>query len=425
MEIYLVQQGDTIASIAQKYSISPERLAIDNGIEKPYTLAVGQTLVVTMPSFVYTVKEGDTLEGIAEEFQITVLQLLGNNPKLANRQYIYPGETLVILYDNNLGNLLVVGYSYPYINDVTLRMTLPYLTSLVIFNYRVTHDGNLIGSDNDIAVIETAKAYGTSCDLLVTTFSATGEVDLTLEYDLLLNTEMQNNLIEALLNILKEKGYSGVNLSFQFIDESNQQLYLSYLVNVANALHPAGYSVYLTINPNLRTNGTIVTFEPINYSEFANTSDGLLFLSYNWGSIQRPPTQYSVVTTNTFLDYIVAQVPLEKIRVALATVAYDWQLPYIEGQTKANALNFSSALELAIQMNATIQYDELSLSAYFSYIDIQGNHHIVWFKDARSIDSSIKILQSYGIEGIGVWNIMYYFNQMWLVINTQYQIEKI
>jgi spore germination protein len=124
------------------------------------------------------------------------------------------------------------------------------------------------------------------------------------------------------------------------------------------------------------------------------------------------------------LDYIVAQVPLEKIRIALPTVAYDWQLPYIAGQTKANALNFSSALALAVQMNAIINYDETSLSAYFKYVDLSGNQHIVWFKDARSIDSSIKILQSYGIEGIGIWNIMYYFHQMWLVINTQYQIKK-
>ncbi len=116
--------------------------------------------------------------------------------------------------------------------------------------------------------------------------------------------------------------------------------------------------------------------------------------------------------------------PVEKIRIALPTIAYDWQLPYIVGESRANALNYSSAISLAVQTNSIIRYDEASLSAYFEYNDLLGKSHIVWLKDARSIDSSIKILRSYGIEGYGIWNIMYYFHQLWLVINTQYEISK-
>ncbi len=424
MEIYVVQQGDTVDSIAHKYGISPERLITDNGINIPYSLAVGQSLVITRPSTEYTVVDGDTLEGIADTFQVTVMQLLRNNPELADRQYIYPGESLVISYDNTLGNLVLAGYAYPYISDVTLRMTLPYLTYLVVFNYQIAADGDLIGSDQDIAVVETAKAYGVGSTLLVTVFSATGEVDLSLVYELLLNAELQNKVIENMLRIVEEKGYAGVNLSFQFIDKANQQYFLNYLKNVANIMHPAGYSVFLTLNPGISFSGTDLVFEEIDYTAFAEIADGLMFLSYNWGFVEKPPIEYSIVSLRTFLDYIIAQIPLEKIRIALPTIAYDWQLPYIQGQSKANALNYSSAISLAVQTNAVINYDEASLSAYFEYSDLLGNQHIVWLKDARSIDSSIKILQSYGIEGIGIWNIMYYFHQLWLVINTQYQVRK-
>ncbi len=425
MEIYVVQQGDNINSIARKYGISPVRLITDNGISSPYSLAVGQTLVIAKPSMEYTVKDGDTLEGIAETFQVTVMQLLRNNPKLADRQYIYPGETLVISYDNTQGNLVIAGYAFPYISDVILRKTLPYLTYLVIFNYRVTRNGELIGSDEDIAAIETAKAYGVRSTLLVTVYSETGEADIPTIYEILLNTQLQNTIINNLLDILSEKGYTGVSLSFQFIDKSNQQLYLDYLTNVANALHPAGYSVFVTLNPGISSNGTDSTFESLDYAAFAAIADGLLFLSFNWGYVEKPPIEYSIISFSNFLDYITSQIPLEKIRISIPTIAYDWQLPYVEGQSKANALNFSSAISLAVQTNSVIHYDEASLAAYFEYTDLLGNQHIVWLKDARSIDSSIKILQSYGIEGIGVWTIMYYFDQMWLVINTQYQIKKL
>ncbi len=425
MEIYLVQEGDTIESISLKFGISAERLATDNGINEPQSLVIGQALVIPHPSQVYTVKDGDTLEGIADNFQVPVLQLLRNNPELAAREYLYPGETLVISYNNTMGYLLIAGYAYPYINKQTLAMTLPSLTYIPIFNYRLGRNGELLGSDEDIPVIETAKAYGVAPILVVTAFSETGDIDVDVVFDFLLNVQAQNTLIETLLSIVEAKGYAGVNLAYQLINTSNQQLFLDFLINVANSFHSAGYPVFLTLNPGLSYNGTEVTFEQIDYTDFGRIADGILFLSYNWGSTERPPIQFSIVTTKSLLDYIVSQVPLEKIRIGLPTVAYNWQLPYIEGETKANALNYDSVLSLASQMDAVINFDETTLSAYFEYVDNEGNQHIVWFKDARSIDGSLKILQSYGIEGIGLWNIMYYFHPLWLVVNTQYEIRKL
>jgi spore germination protein len=424
MEIYVVQQGDTINSIAQNFNISVVKLINDNGIELPYRLVVGQALVITRPIQVYTVMEGDSIISIAEAFQVTVMQLLRNNPDLTNRQYIYPGETIVIRYNNKEGEALIVGYTYPYIRDPILRMTLPYLNYLLIFNYRMTGDGELIGGDEDIAVIQTANLFETETTLVLTAYSETGEINLQDEYDVLLNQQTQDKIIDNLLSILELKGYTGVNLAFQFINSTNQQLYLNFLINVSNRLHPEGYSVFLTLNPGLSYNGDQVTFEKINYVDFSNASDGILFLSYDWGSIDRPPTQISIVTTSTLLDYIVAQVPLDKIRIGVPTLGYDWRLPYIPGQSKANSLNYSSVLRLASQTNSVIQYDENTLTAYFEYIDPNMEQHIVLFKDARSIDSSLQILQSYGIKGIGIWNIMYYFAQLWNVINSQYEIIK-
>lgn len=421
----MVQQGDTIDSVAQKFNISSDKLMADNGIRINYPLVVGQTLVITHPVQVYTVKEGDTLGGIAEAHKVTVMQLLQNNPQLANRQYIYPGEEIVISFDNNRGSLRIAGFTYPFIREEILRMTLPYLTYLPIFNYRISSAGELIGGDEDIEVIKTAELYDTESTLVVTAFSQMGEIRTEIVLDILSNPQVQEKIIENLLMILKEKGYVGANLSFQLINEANQQLFLDYSTRVYNSLHQEGYSVFLTINPGLAFNGVEVTFEKINYSSFSEVSDGILFLSYDWGTTERPPIQFSIVSTKPLLDYIVAQVPLEKIRIAIPTLGYDWQLPYEQGKTKANALNYDSVMALAVEMNAVIQFDENTLSAYFEYTDINERQHIVWFKDARSIDSAVKILQGYGISGLGIWNIMYYFSQLWLVINTGYQIVKL
>jgi spore germination protein len=51
--------------------------------------------------------------------------------------------------------------------------------------------------------------------------------------------------------------------------------------------------------------------------------------------------------------------------------------------------------------------------------------YIVRFRDARSVDDYVKLVPEFDFNGIGIWNIAVYFPQMWLVINSQYDIEKI
>ena len=108
MIIHVVQAGETINSIADQYGITSARLIQDNGLIPQDGLVPGQTIVIVYPKQVYIVKEGDTLAGIAAENGISLIQLLQNNPFLSNRQYIYPGEELVIRYNDKKGHALVI-----------------------------------------------------------------------------------------------------------------------------------------------------------------------------------------------------------------------------------------------------------------------------------------------------------------------------
>ncbi|MDF2951775.1 MAG: Peptidoglycan-binding lysin domain protein, partial [Anaerocolumna sp.] len=51
--------------------------------------------------------------------------------------------------------------------------------------------------------------------------------------------------------------------------------------------------------------------------------------------------------------------------------------------------------------------------------------HIVWFKDARSFNAIAYLVYEYGLQGLSIWNIMNYNSQLWLVININYEIEKV
>ena len=69
-------------------------------------------------------------------------------------------------------------------------------------------------------------------------------------------------------------------------------------------------------------------------------------------------------------------------------------------------------------------YDESSQSPYFNYT-ADGSEHVVWFEDARSIDAKLRLAAEFELGGVGYWNVMKYFPQNWLVLNSLFNIRRV
>jgi len=50
---------------------------------------------------------------------------------------------------------------------------------------------------------------------------------------------------------------------------------------------------------------------------------------------------------------------------------------------------------------------------------------MVIFHDARGLNTFIQMIPEFGLQGLAIWNAMYYLPQTFLLINTQYDIETI
>ena len=425
MKIHVVQEGDTIQSIAELYGVSVDNLVKDNNLTNPNNLSIGQTIVIATPKSVYTIKQGDSLGDIAKKFNISLIQLLANNPYLAESDYIYPGDNIIISYDKK-DSLTTHGNTVPYIDKITLVKTLPYLTYLSVLNYTATREGNIIAYYDDTEIIQTTKAFGVVPLMLLTTLTIHGDANIRTDFELLINEDFQNRQIDTILDILKSKGYLGLNISFQYISESNIQLYESYLTKITNRLNKEGYEVFVTINPNFIEINNQINFEKIDYSLINHISQNIIFMSYEWAANPNPPSPISSINNlELFLDYILKFIPSEKIIIGMASIGYDWELPYVPGISSVNSVSYDKFTEFAYNYEAEIKFDEISQTPYFNFRDSESIEHIVWFIDAKSIDAILNLVSSYNLKGISVWNITVYNPQLWLIINSQYEIEKI
>lgn len=428
MEICVVQPGDDINSIAGRYGVSADKLILDNELEDPEELVAGQTLVVVHPKQAHTVQEGDTLTGIAGIYGVTVMQLLRNNPFLSNREYIYPGETIVISYDT-IDSITVHGFCYPFINHGTLVKTLPHLTYLSIFNYRVTGEGELTAYSEEDEVIRLAKTYGTVPLMMTTTLTPQGEPDIEADYNILLGEKYQERYISNILNIIKSKGYYGLNLIISYINTTNQILYQDFIRKVSDRLNQEGYLIFVTINPNVKNTDDEAVFEKIDYEGISRAVDEIIFLQFVWGTnTDSPGPVSSIKNIRAFVDYAVSVVSPDKIIIGKPIISYDWALPYVSEKSAAFSMTLNSALSLAHDVGASLQFDEASQTPFFEYYQYglgTPTTHIVWLIDARSLDVINKLVSEYRLLGTGVWNIMVYIAQMWLVTVSQFDIVKV
>lgn len=92
---YVVQNGDTVDSIAARYGLTPDQVRWSNNLGTT-VINPGQTLYIpSVPGIVYKVKNGETVESIASKYGSSVEEIIAVND-LENNPSINSDMTLVI-----------------------------------------------------------------------------------------------------------------------------------------------------------------------------------------------------------------------------------------------------------------------------------------------------------------------------------------
>lgn len=425
MILHTVEPGQTIDTIAAMYGVSADRLTFDNQIYNPTRLVVGQTLLILIPEIVHQVRVNESVYSIASDYGITPLTLVRNNPYLLFQEYIAPGQTIVIQYqDEKPGNMTTNGYAFPTIKEETLNETLLFLTELSVFSYGFTTNGELIPPlTNDVWMIEKAKEYGVSPILVLTPFTESSVFDNRLISTLINNTTVQQNLIQNLLTTMRQKGYQGVDIDFEFVLPQDKEGYVEFIRQLTETMNNNGFKVSVALAPKTSATQRGLIYEGIDYQSIGTYANSVLVMTYEWGYTYGPPMAVAPLNkVREVLNFAASQIPPEKIDMGIPNYGYDWTLPFVKGNSKATLIGNVEAIQIASENNAIIQFDTTAMSPFFEYSK-NGQEHIVWFEDARSIDAKLRLVAEYGFRGVGYWNLMRYFRQNWLLLNALYDIS--
>lgn len=424
MEIYIVKQGDTISGIARSFGVSVQRLIYDNGLNDAGTLVPGQALLILLPEQIYTIQPGDTLFSIAARYATTSDALLRNNPWLTRQPTLIPGNTIAVRYTQTPARTARInGYAYPFLAESLLLRTLPFLSTLTIFGYGFTSYGSLIAPD-DATLLERAKYAGVAPVLLLSSITDNGNFSSELSSQLFNSPELQNTVLYALVEVMQQKGYRGLDIDFEFVLPEDAGAFLGFVRNAAKIMHRNGYFVNVDLAPKTSVDQRGLLYEAHDYAQLAAAADTVLLMTYEWGYTYGPPMAVAPMQPVTkVVDFALTQMPAEKILLGIPNYGYDWTLPFQKGITRAQTIGNEYAVTIAAQNGAVIQYDTASQAPWFTYRK-NGAEHVVWFEDVRSIRSRINLMQDRALLGLGYWNLMRPFAQNWALLSVTLTPER-
>ncbi|MBR6562574.1 MAG: LysM peptidoglycan-binding domain-containing protein [Clostridia bacterium] len=425
MQIHVVKSGETLYSIAERYGVDESILAFDNDVSDPLRLPVGQPIAIVVPTLTHTVKAGETLFSIAERYGVDRNHIFRRNLFLNGRDVIFPNQLLYIETERSpLGAYATGGYAYPFVSDTLLRRALPLMAALMPFTYGFRPDGSLISPD-DAAMITAAKEYGTEPIMHLSTLDENDVFSVELAKALFDSPEMQTALLDSVIANMQEKGYTSLDVDFEFLGRENAVKYAEFIAYCRERLSPYGYGVMTALAPKTSDEQPGALYEGHDYRLLGEAADAVLLMTYEWGYTYGPPMAVSPIKpVREVVDYALTRIPAEKLLLGISNYGYDFTLPYIQGVSRAPSVSTRQAFTLASQKGAEIFFDPNVLAPYFDYTE-NGSTHRVWFEDVRSISARLELMAEKGLRGALWWNLNRENNQSLVAINDLIDVKSL
>jgi len=344
-----------------------------------------------------------------------------------NRSYKAHDDVGIVSYGSisSTPNVSKVVYGfYPYwMGDAYTNFQWDLLTHIAYFSIEVNSDGSLgdkHGWPNN-SLLNLAHQNGVKVVLTAQNFSAT---DLS---TLLSSVTNRNNLINNLLNEVKNTSADGVNIDFENVDSSMKVNLTTFVTDLNNALKASNSSYHIAIDVP-----AVDWSDSFDENSLAQNSDGLMIMAYDYhwqtGSEAGPISPYDDSSTwgnynvkstlDTYLN--LTNNNRQKLILGVPYYGYDW--PVSLDTVPANTTADGEAKTYVENRLALLSYSRIwdndSKTPYYKY----GSFHQTWYEDSESLQYKYDLVNDNNLLGIGIWALGYdgTYTELWDKISENF-----
>lgn len=346
-----------------------------------------------------------------------------------------PSTTLIsplsnIFFRENLqphGPKQVIGF-FPYWNlDKIDDVNFSVLTTVYYFAIDINGNGSFNGDDPGWP-----KMYSEDFEKLKTKVMENklrfGLTIVNLDADSItqnVNNEInQNRLIKNTIKVMKEKGFTDLNIDLEYAGTNDLQTtknYTNFVDKMTKAVKEEIPDSKVSIDSFA---DGVIKPRVLDVKKIGEIVDEVIIMAYDFhriNSIVAGPVaplfgkgtqEYDVATSVS--DYLTVLSP-EKIILGVPFYGYEWPTEknekgsfVIKSFRDPELASYHRSLQTAKENNAVINFDDVTKSAWFSYYDKDSySWRQVWFENERSLGLKFDLVNQAGLSGIGIWALGY------------------
>lgn len=419
MSIYVVQQGDSLWKIAERFRVPINTIIEVNGLQTDL-LMPGLALYIPNQSLTtkfYQIQPGDTLVKIARQYETTVDLIMSANPSIQPYN-LQIGQTIYVPTPQKM-RMVTLGFIIPYSLTLFFQQFPTYaheLTFLAVATYSHTENGELVTLFSDEGIVALCRMYGVSPLAMIRNVNEDGSFNAEIVLQLLQNVQYRRRFIDELIHMIEAKGYDGVSIDFEFIPPEARNDFVLFLYELKLRL---GRRV-LHVNVHAKTEESYTN--PLtgaqDFYAIGQIADIVAVMTLEFGYLGGPPNPVSPIDwMEQVIRYALTEIDRSKLQVSFPLYGYDWDATTNE----AVGLSLLAAQNRAITERVSIQFEERTYTPFYEYTK-NTTRHIVWFDDIRSYDVKYKLVDFYGLLGVTFWEVRLDFPQNWVYMNDHIDV---
>lgn len=268
-----------------------------------------------------------------------------------------------------------------------------------VFWYRLDGDGG-IGkyqyATEDLSLISYARERGVKTLGLIANLPENGDWDPDRVDAAIGDPESRAAHIAAIRALAEEKGFDGINIDYEFLEDSQTDDFSAFIRDLAMGLHADGRILAVAIHaqyPGGPTRGQDL--------RALQVADILALMTYDehWETSEPGPVA-SLPWVREVLTYALSLgLDAKKIYMGLPLYGYDWP----EGGN-ADGREYEDVVRIANHAGAEVRFDAFAASPVVTYEDA-GQSRELWFENVQSFEAKFRLADEYGLGGVHLWRL--------------------
>lgn len=236
---------------------------------------------------------------------------------------------------------------------------------------------------------------------------------------LLTNADLKQRFFTDVVKSVRKNKYDGIELDFENLRAEDRDLFTGFVAELKSNLAPTGAVLTIDVLPKTSEPGMWSGPQAHDYAGLAKAADQLNIMAYDEHySLGEPGPVASIGWVKKVLHFSLTKIPPKKLVLGVPLYGYDWS-----GTGKAEAIGYPEAIARAKRFDAPIHWNAKAGAPWYTY-DSDGQHHEVWFSNARSVIAVLDTSEAAGIKGFGLFRLGLEDPKVWTKIDRRIEVQK-